>query len=140
LFGHGLFVAAQWVLWLLDMMLFTQSPPTSIQEMDEKILDHANRLSVFPRGSQYKMYTAFHHIFESDGYAAWYYSYIRAEIIEAQVFDVFQEYGMFDKSIGKKFLDTILAAWCTDKAEKLLYDFTGEWVNKDAYMKRYALG
>ena len=67
-----------------------------------------NSVSLFPRGEEYKMYTAFTHIFNG-GYSAGYYSYMWAEIIEADVWSVFQENGIFDQTTADKYYDAILS-------------------------------
>lgn len=54
------------------------------------MLEIVNQYSVFPRGEEYKMYCAFLHIF-GGGYAAKYYSYMRAELLEADVFQKIKE-------------------------------------------------
>jgi peptidyl-dipeptidase Dcp len=137
-FWKGLFVAKQWEYGLLDMMLYTQEVPSTIEELDEKVTTYLNTLSIFPHSETYKMYTTFGHIF-AWGYSAWYYSYIRAEIIEAQVFAVFKRNGIFDTETASQFLETILWAWCLKDAAIMFKDFVGEPVNKDAYMRRYGL-
>jgi len=84
-FMMGNWVSRQNELALLDMTLYTSPIPNSVEELDQKILEIVNQYSIFPRGEEYKMYCAFLHIF-GGGYEAKYYSYMRAELLEADVF------------------------------------------------------
>lgn len=84
-FMMGYRVNRQNELGLLDISLYTNPAPQSIEQLDQSILQTVNQLSLFPRGEEYKMYCSFLHIF-GGGYAAKYYSYMRAELLEADVF------------------------------------------------------
>ena len=91
--------------------------------------------SLFKKDESYKTYTSFSHIFDW-GYAAWYYSYIRAEIIEAQVWSIFKKNWIFNKNITTRFFDTILSAWSTKDAKDLFFDFAWEKVSTKALLER----
>ena len=64
--------------------------PENIEELDQKILEIVNQHSLFKRDGKYQMYCSFLHIF-GGGYAAGYYSYMRAEALEADVFSKIKE-------------------------------------------------
>lgn len=89
-FMMGNRVTRQNELALVDMLLYTSEIPQSIEELDQKILGFVNQYSIFPRGEEYKMYCAFLHIF-GGGYEAKYYSYMRAELLEADIFQKIKE-------------------------------------------------
>jgi peptidyl-dipeptidase Dcp len=80
------------------MMLYTQEVPQSIEELDAKIRLYTEEISLLPKFPGYSMYTTFSHLFDG-GYAAGYYSYMWSEIIEAQVWDVFQKNGVLSPEI-----------------------------------------
>ncbi|MDD3794331.1 MAG: M3 family metallopeptidase [Candidatus Gracilibacteria bacterium] len=137
-FMTGVFVARQNEFALLDMSLYSSEIPNNVEELDKKILEIVNKYSIFKRGDDYKMYCSFNHIF-GGGYAAGYYSYTWAEIIEADIFSRIKEMGMFDKKTGESFLKTILGQGTRKKASELFFDFMGREVENEAYIKRYGL-
>lgn len=131
----GLFVARQNEFALLDMNLYSSEVPETIDELDKKTLEIVNKYSIFKRGNDYKMYCSFGHIF-GWGYAAGYYSYMWAEIIEADVFSRIKELWMFEKKVWKKLLDTLLWQWTRKKANELFFDFMWREVDNKAFMER----
>lgn len=137
-FGKWYFLSRQGELGLIDMMLYSSPPPKNIEALDDIIYRKISEIGVFPRETSYKMHTTFSHIF-AGWYAAWYYSYLRAEILEAQVLEEFTTHGMFDKPTAKRFEETILWAWCKEDAEVMLQHFLPWWMSTEAYMKRYGL-
>jgi len=58
----------------------------------------------------------FRHIF-AGGYASGYYSYIWAEVLDADAFQAFKETSLFDRKTAKAFRDNILAAGGTEEAD-----------------------
>jgi len=132
------FVVRQNEFALLDMNLYTIEVPKNIQELDKKVLDIVNKYSIFKRGEEYKMYCSFGHIF-GWGYAAWYYSYMWAEIIEADVFSRIKELGMFDRQVWEKFLNTVLWQGTRKTATELFFDFMWREVDNTAFMERKGL-
>jgi peptidyl-dipeptidase Dcp len=119
----------------LDMHLHNKAVPDNIDELDDYVLWFVNNYSISPKEKDYKMYTSFSHIFDW-WYGAGYYSYMRAEIIEAQVWDIFKKKWIFDKEIANKFLDTILSAWSIKKASELFYDFAWVPISSKAFLER----
>ncbi len=129
------FVARQNEFALLDMYLYKDLPPKNIEDLDKKTLDLTNKFWVFKRDENYKMYTSFGHIF-GWGYSAGYYSYIWAEILEADVFEKIKQMWMFDRKTWEKFLKTILWQGTRKKARELFFDFMWREVSNEAFMKR----
>ena len=130
-----IFVSRQNEFALLDMYLYSTEIPESIVELDEIVLNIINKYSIFKRWKDYKMYCSFGHIF-GWWYAAWYYSYMWAEIIEADVFNRIKELWMFDRNVWEKLLKTVIWQWTRKKAEELFIDFMWREVDNKAFMER----
>ncbi len=79
--------------------------------------------------------TAFNHIF-SGGYAAGYYGYKWAEVLDADAYSVFKANGIFSQVIAQKFREHILSKGGSEDPMKLYIRFRGQEPDVDALMKR----
>jgi peptidyl-dipeptidase Dcp len=78
----------------------------------------------------------FGHIFSDEGYAAGYYSYIWADVISADAFQAFTEAGgPYDKTVAKRFKETILSVGGTVDEGEAYRNFRGRDPKIDALMK-----
>ncbi len=77
----------------------------------------------------------FNHIF-SGGYAAGYYSYKWAEVIEADAFHYFLENGIFNQDIAKSWKDNVLSRGGTEAPMTLYKRFRGQEPTIDALLIR----
>jgi peptidyl-dipeptidase Dcp len=66
----------------------------------------------------------FGHIF-SGGYAAGYYSYVWAEVLDADGFEAFKEAGLFDPKVARSYRENILAAGDSEEPMVLYERFRG---------------
>jgi peptidyl-dipeptidase Dcp len=81
------------------------------------------------------MTVQFSHIM-AGGYAAGYYSYKWAEVLEADAFSVFKKHGIFDQSTAQSFRDNILSKGGTENPMTLYKRFRGGEPTIDALLKR----
>ena len=80
----------------------------------------------------------FTHVF-SGGYASAYYSYLWAEVLDADVFEAFEEAGMFDPATAARFRREVLAPGDSrDPAESFLA-FRGRTPDESALLRSRAL-
>ena len=79
--------------------------------------------------------TQFNHIF-SGGYAAGYYSYKWAEVLDADAYDVFKKHGGIDKTTAESFKNNILSKGGTEHPMTLYKRFRGQEPTIDALLKR----
>ncbi len=68
--------------------------------------------------------TYFRHIFSS-GYAAGYYSYMWAEVLDADAYQAFKENGIFDRQTADLFRENVLAKGGSEDPMKLYVQFRG---------------
>lgn len=81
---------------------------------------------------------SFNHIF-SGGYAAGYYSYKWAEVLEADAFDWFKEKGIFNREAAEHFRRTLLSRGGSVDADVLYRDFRGRDPQPEALLKKLGL-
>ena len=81
---------------------------------------------------------SFNHIF-SGGYAAGYYSYKWAEVLEADAFAYFKERGIFSREAAEHFLKTLLSRGGSVDADVLYRDFRGRDPQPEALLEKLGL-
>ena len=137
-FMMGNWVIRQNELAILDLTLYSESTPENIETLDQKILEIVNQYSLFKRDEKYQMYCSFLHIF-GGWYAAGYYSYMRAEALEADVFSKIKKKGLFNPEIWHLYRDHILAQGTKKPAIELFEDFMGRELDPQALIEKYDL-
>lgn len=82
--------------------------------------------------------TSFSHIF-AGGYSAGYYSYLWAQVLDADAFEAFTENGLYNAKTGKKFRDEILSKGGSKPPLELYRNFRGRDADPDALLRRDGL-
>lgn len=77
----------------------------------------------------------FKHIFGDDGYASGYYTYLWAQVLEADAWELFQQKGIFDKKTAASFKKNILEAGDTEDAMVLFKRFRGHNPDTNALLR-----
>lgn len=77
----------------------------------------------------------FKHIFGNDGYAAGYYTYLWAEVLDADGFELFQEKGIFDPATAKSFKENVLEKGDSEDPMVLYKRFRGQEPNVKALLR-----
>lgn len=85
------------------------------------------------------MAPAFTHIF-SGGYAAGYYGYKWAEVLEADAFSMFKEQGIFNEEVATSFRENILSKGGTEHPMDLYVKFRGHKPATQALIDKMQLG
>jgi peptidyl-dipeptidase Dcp len=93
---------------------------------------------IFPVIDEVCMSTQFSHLF-AGGYAAGYYSYKWAEVLDADAFSVFKEKGLFNKEVAQSFRENILEKGGTEHPMVLYKRFRGQEPTVDALLERSGL-
>lgn len=81
----------------------------------------------------------FKHIFGSDGYASGYYTYLWAEVLDCDGFELFKEKGIFDPETAAKFRKNVLEAGGSEDPMKLFINFRGSEPKVDGLLKKRGL-
>ncbi|SHF42040.1 peptidyl-dipeptidase Dcp [Mariniphaga anaerophila] len=121
----------------LDMAWHTLEKPFdgNVKEFEEKAW---KKTQIFPVIEQACMSTQFGHLF-SGGYAAGYYSYKWAEVLDADAFSVFKQKGLFNKTVAGAFRKNILEKGGTEHPMILYKRFRGQEPTVDALLERSGL-
>lgn len=135
-FMEGYQTLRQLSFGLLDMAWHTTDPEkiTDLALFEKENMEVAQ---LYPSIEGTNMSTAFSHIFQG-GYAAGYYSYKWAEVLDADAFDYFKQNGIFNPEIAKKFY-TLLSSGGTAEPMELYVRFRGQKPNNIALLKRAGL-
>ena len=80
----------------------------------------------------------FNHVF-SGGYAVGYYSYLWAEVLDADGFEAFRENGIFDEATGRSFRKNILEMGGSEEPMTLYKRFRGAEPNPEALLRNRGL-
>lgn len=81
----------------------------------------------------------FKHVFGSDGYASGYYTYLWAEVLDCDGFELFKEKGIFDPATAESFRKNILEAGGSEDPMVLYKRFRGHEPNADALLRNRGL-
>lgn len=80
----------------------------------------------------------FRHIFCND-YCAGYYSYLWAEVLDADAFDAFKEKGIFNQEVASAYRNNILKKGGSVEPMELYISFRGQEPNPDALLRNRGL-
>ncbi len=136
-FQTGHFSARQLSFAISDLKWHTLTSPFNGSVEDfEKEATQAFRILPSVEGTA--MSPAFSHIF-SGGYAAGYYSYKWAEVLDADAFALFVEKGIFDTDLATRLREHILSRGGTEHPMDLYIRFRGQEPTIDALLERSGL-
>ena len=119
---------------LLDMAYYTLRKPFEgdLIKFEKQAWKDA---IIMPQLPDTCMTVQFSHIM-AGGYAAGYYSYKWAEVLDADAFSVFKKNGIFDRTTAQRFRDCILSKGGTEHPMTLYKRFRGQEPTIDALLER----
>lgn len=135
-FMQGYQTLRQIGLGLLDMAYHTDELHFE-EGIEDFEVNKIKETQLYPHIKNTCISTSFSHIFQG-GYAAGYYSYKWAEVLDADAFDFFKERGIFDKETAAKF-ENLLSKGGTEDPMELYISFRGRRPQSDALLKRAGL-
>jgi oligopeptidase A len=125
----------------LDLALHCDLDPNDPKsdpiELARKILEEHSTTALPP---EYAMVASFGHLFGSPvGYAAGYYSYKWAEVLDADAFATFREKGIFSREVGDRFRHEILERGDSEDPAVLYKRFAGREPRLEPLLERSGL-
>lgn len=133
-FNAGYYCVRQLTFGMLDMAWHSIEAPVTDEMIafEQKAIDCTQILPTIEGMSFSPQFT---HIF-SGGYAAGYYGYKWAEVLDADAFSVFQKNGIFDAATAESFRKNILEKGGTENPMILYKRFRGSEPTIEALMRR----
>lgn len=144
LYHAGYATMRQLTFGLLDMAWHSIEAPkaTTLNEFEKSVKSVADfegkaiaSTQLFPKVPGALISAQFSHIF-AGGYAAGYYSYKWAEVLDADAFSVFKQKGLFDQQTAKSFYENILSKGGTEHPMELYKRFRGQEPGVEALLER----
>jgi len=138
LFNQGFATAEYLAASYLDMdwhTLTTARPVEDVLGFEDESL---GRIGLIPEIISRYRTPYFRHIFTS-GYSAGYYSYIWAEVLDADAFQAFKDAGLINHKLAQSFRENILAKGGTEDPMVLYRRFRGQEPSIDPLLKRRGL-
>jgi peptidyl-dipeptidase Dcp len=136
-FNEGYACYRQLGFSFLDMAWHTISNPvvSDIKKFESAAM---SRTELLPDIESACVSASFGHLF-GGGYAAGYYGYKWAEVLDADAFKYFRDTGLFNKETSDSFRKNILEKGGTDKPQNLYFKFRGQEPTIDALLERSGL-
>ena len=119
---------------LLDLQYGKLNPTEDIDVVafEKKVAEDLN----MPAEVQFRYRSPyFKHIFGSDGYASGYYTYLWAEVLDSDGFELFKEKGVFDPETAKSFKENILEMGGSEDPMTLFVRFRGHQPQPEALLR-----
>jgi oligopeptidase A len=136
-FLEGMATLRQLSFGLLDMAWHSRNP-NEIKDVLTFENEAFKGTDLYPSVAESCMSTAFSHIFQG-GYAAGYYSYKWAEVLDADAFEKFKEAGIFNSKVAADFKEFILSKGGSEDPMVLYKKFRGSEPKPEALLKRAGL-
>lgn len=133
-FQAGLQTLRQIEFALFDMRIHSESGALDCAGV-QRVLDEVRaEVAVLVPPGYNRFQNSFSHIF-AGGYAAGYYSYKWAEVLSADCFAAFEDEGLFNPEVGRRFLDEILSVGGSRPAIASFRAFRGRDPSIDALLR-----
>ncbi|MGI8743119.1 MAG: M3 family metallopeptidase [Bryobacteraceae bacterium] len=124
----------------VDLALHREYDPARDGDVLAYARDILQQYSPAPLPPDYALIAGFTHLFSSPvAYAAGYYSYKWAEVLDADAFTRFREVGIFNRDIGLSFRQNILAKGDSEDPAELYRSFMGRDPDPNALLERVGI-
>lgn len=137
-FNQGFVTTEYLAASLLDMDYHTaeQANLIDIEAFEKASMDKLGLIeAIIPRyRSNY-----FAHAFSSEAYAAGYYVYIWAAVLDSDAYESFAEQGIFNEELGQSFRDNILSKGGSEDPMTLYVNFRGDEPSINPLLKKRGL-
>ncbi len=137
-FQAGMATVRQLEFALFDLRIHSENAPQSSDAVMRTLTDVRAHVAVVQPPAFNRFPHSFQHIF-SGGYAAGYYSYKWAEVLAADAFSAFEEQGIFNADVARRFLASILEQGGSRDAMEAFVEFRGRKPQIEPLLKQLGL-
>ena len=124
----------------VDLALHVDFDPTGSDDVNQFANQILKDYSPTALPDNYALIASFSHLFShSVGYAAGYYSYKWAEVLDADAFSRFKEEGLFSRQVGEEFRASILSRGDSADPLTLFEEFMGRAPRVEPMLARQGL-
>ena len=134
-FNQGFITVEYMSACYLDMDWHVLTVPLKAEEVMDFENKALGRIGLIPEIVVRYRSPYFSHIF-AGGYSAGYYSYIWAEVLDADAFEAFKEKGLFDAETARAFRENILARGGSEDPMTLYVKFRGREPKVEPMLRR----
>jgi oligopeptidase A len=139
-FNSGIMMMRQLSLGKMDLEMHLHPEHYYDGDLDGKIREEIDSYSIPLKTQPPTLVRRFSHLFSSPvGYAAGYYSYKWAEVLDADAFTRFEKEGVFSRETGGSFRENILSKGNSRDPMELFKGFMGREPEPEALLKRCGL-
>lgn len=142
-FGSATKITRQLQFGKMDLLMHTETPDyvaIGADKLEAKITEATADMMVPTEPPVRPIVYRFGHLFsDATGYAAGYYSYLWAEVLEADAFGRFKAEGIFNRQTGREFVDGILSRGNSADPAELFRTFRGRDPDSEALLRRNGL-
>ena len=130
----GLITLRQILFGSVDLDYHGARPPSNVTKAYARL---AEKISLVPTSAGTHPEASFDHLM--GGYDAGYYGYLWAKVYAQDMFSVFQEQGVMNPTLGRRYREQILEPGSSRDESDLLKTFLGRAPREDAFFKSLGL-
>lgn len=124
----------------VDLALHVRFDPNGDEDVNQFANEVLQKYNPSRLPDDYALIASFSHLFSHPvGYAAGYYSYKWAEVLDADAFSRFKREGLFSRDVGSAFRKTILSRGDSADPLDLFKEFMGRGPRVEAMLERQGL-
>jgi oligopeptidase A len=137
-FQAGMQTVRQLEFALFDLRIHSEFVAGTPSKIMQTLAEVRSQVAVVKPPEFNRFPQSFQHIF-SGGYAAGYYSYKWAEVLAADAFSAFEEGGIFNREVSRRFLSSILEQGGSRDAMEAFVEFRGRKPQIEPLLKQLGL-
>ncbi|MCB0747447.1 MAG: Zn-dependent oligopeptidase [Ignavibacteriae bacterium] len=134
--GSGIATLGQIFYGTIDLTIHDKYNPNEARTTTDIVKELQNKILFTPYREGTHFQASFGHL---NGYAASYYGYLWSKVYAQDMYSIFEEKGILNPEVGKRYRDLILAPGADKEPMELVKEFLGRDPNAEAFYKSLGL-